>query len=105
MRPVLHDSPYGFEVMDKAPANAFATIREDEGLTVIAPGDGWARISLAVHSSLAAVGLSAAISGTLAAAGISCNIVAGYHHDHLFVPWPRRHDAMTALATISGDRP
>jgi hypothetical protein len=109
MRPVLHDLSYRFEVMDvalaEAPADAFATIREEEGLTVIVPGDGWARISLSVHSSLAAVGLSAAISGALAEAGISCNIVAGYHHDHLFVPWPRRHDAMAALTILSGAQP
>ena len=103
MRPVLHAQPYDFAVAEIAPADAFATIREDEGLTVVAPAEtgGWARISLSVHSSLSAVGLSAAMARALADNDISCNIVAGYHHDHLFVPWPRRHDAMAALATLS----
>ncbi|MDH7638870.1 ACT domain-containing protein [Sphingomonas oryzagri] len=103
MRPELHPDRYDFDVRDSAPSNAFAVIREDEGLTVIAPGETgtWARISLSVHSSLSAVGLSAALARALADKDISCNIVAGYHHDHLFVPWPRRHDAMAALATLS----
>ena len=67
MRPVLHDEPYGFELLDldaPLPADVFALIWEEEGMTLIAPfPDGaWARISLAVHSSLSAVGLSAAIA-------------------------------------------
>jgi uncharacterized protein len=103
MRPVLHPHAYDFAVTDAAPADAFAIVREEEGVTVIAPAErgGWARISLSVHSSLSAVGLSAAMAQALADRDISCNIVAGYHHDHLFVPWPRRHDAMAALAALS----
>jgi hypothetical protein len=27
--------------------------------------------------------------------------VAGFHHDHIFVPWPRRHDALTALQELT----
>jgi hypothetical protein len=109
MRPVLHDEPYGFTVAaegEAPPAAAFALIREAEGLTVIAPAEGgeWARISLAVQSSLSAVGLTAAFATALADAGLSCNTVAGYHHDHLFVPWPRRHEAMAALARLTEDR-
>ena len=81
----------------------FALVREDEGLTLIQPDPAgeWARISLGVHSSLEAVGLTAALSRRLAGAGISANIVAGLHHDHLFVPWDRRDEAVAALAGMS----
>jgi len=103
MQPKLHPDRHDFAVCDSAPSDAFAVIREEEGLTVIAPREAgeWARISLSVHSSLSAVGLSAAMAKALADRDISCNIVAGYHHDHLFVPWLRRHDAMAALTTLS----
>jgi hypothetical protein len=106
MRPVLHDEPYGFEMLDPdapLPAGVFALIHEEEGMTLIAPfpDGGWARISLTVHSSLSAVGLSAAVAGALADRGLPANIVAGYHHDHILVPWERRHEALQTLATLS----
>ena len=83
--------------------DAFALIREDEGLTAIRahPEGEWARIGLEVHSSLSAVGLTAALSRALAEADISANIVAGLRHDHLFVPWNRREDAMGCLKALS----
>lgn len=74
-----------------------ASFREDEGLSLILSKEKadslgleyyfeacW--ISLTVHSSLEAVGLTAAISSELTKHNIPCNVVAGYHHDHLFVP-------------------
>ena len=78
----------------------FAILREAEGLTVIRvdPSGDWARISLGVHSSLEAVGLTAALSSRLADLGISANIVAALHHDHIFVPWDRREEALRALS-------
>lgn len=87
------------------PEEAFALIREDEGTTAILPdpaGD-FARITLTVHSALDGVGLTAAVAGALAERGIACNVVAGFHHDHLFVPWERRHEALAALADLSRD--
>lgn len=110
MRPVLHDTPYDFRVAAAGappPADAFALIREPEGLTILTEdaGGDWARISLSVHSSLSAVGLTAAFAQALADDGISCNTVAGFHHDHLFVPWHRRHDAMAALNRLSERTP
>jgi hypothetical protein len=54
-----------------------------------------------VHSSLSAVGLTAALSTALAEAGISANIVAALRHDHLFVPWNRREDALRCLEALT----
>ncbi|MGY6637630.1 MAG: ACT domain-containing protein [Erythrobacter sp.] len=86
-----------------APTDAFALIREDEGLTAIVPDEGgdFARITLMVHSALEGVGLTAAVSGALASAGIACNVVAGFHHDHLFVPWERRDEALAVLQRLA----
>ena len=91
--------------------DAIATMREAEGLTVVvaerdAVARGWAIafraawITLRVHSDLAAVGLTAAFARALGDAGISCNVVAGVHHDHLFVPIARADDAMRALRAL-----
>ena len=114
MEPVLIPEPYGFAVWTGGALliEPFATVAEAEGLTVIAPlaemraagmvSDPWARISLTVQSDLAAVGLTAAFAGALGREGISCNVVAGFHHDHLFVQWDRRRDAMAALRSLSG---
>ena len=108
MEPVLHPEPYGFAVREGAlPPGTFATVAEAEGMTVVAPlaalggGEPWARISLTVQSDLAAVGLTAAFATALGAEGISCNVVAGVHHDHLFVQWDRRADAVAALRRLS----
>jgi uncharacterized protein len=54
-------------------------------------------ITLTIHSDLEAVGLTAAISKALAEAGISCNVVAGYYHDHLFVPLDKAHQTIEIL--------
>jgi len=68
---------------------------------VIRPGEGWARITLQVHSSLAAVGLTARVAESLAAHGISANMVAAFHHDHVFVPWARRGEALKILENLA----
>lgn len=60
---------------------------------------GW--ITLRVHSALEAVGLTAAVARELADIGLSCNIVAGYHHDHLFVPYERVAEAVAALEALA----
>jgi hypothetical protein len=96
---VLDETQYGFETSAETPSldDAFALIREAEGVTLIRPGVGWARITLGIHSSLAAVGLTARLAAALAARGISANMIAAFHHDHVFVPWNRRDEAMVAL--------
>ena len=88
-----------------------ATIEEDEGTTLVLdtadataaglPFEGeWAWLSLEVHSSLDAVGLTAALSGALAGAGIPANVLAGYHHDHVVVPADRADEAVTVLHAL-----
>jgi hypothetical protein len=106
MAPVLDPREWFFVQVDGAPpADAFAVIREDEGVTAIVSGEragmAFGRITLMVHSALEGVGLTAAVSGALAGAGIACNIVAGYHHDHLFVPWERREEALAVLRGLA----
>ena len=59
-------------------------------------------ITLTVHSSLEAVGLTAAFSAALGDAGISCNVLAGLYHDHVLVPVGRCNDAVTVLRELSG---
>lgn len=59
-------------------------------------------ITLQVHSALEAVGFLARITTALAAEGMGVNPVAGYYHDHLFVPENRAEDAMAALARLAG---
>jgi hypothetical protein len=54
-------------------------------------------ITLAVHSSLEAVGFLAAITARLADAGISVNAVSAFHHDHLFVPEHKASEALRLL--------
>lgn len=61
------------------------------------------RITMKIHSSLTAVGFTAAFSKVLTEAGISCNVVAGFFHDHIFVPSERASAAMTTLTSLSAD--
>lgn len=104
MAPMLDARRWAFVVARGAPPEeAFAVIREDEGTTAILPdraGD-FARITLTVHSALEGVGLTAAVAGALAERGIACNVVAGFHHDHLFVPWARADEALAILQRLA----
>ena len=103
--PELDPVEYGFETLAEAPplGNAFALIREAEGITRVGPGRGWARITLGIHSSLEAVGLTARLARTLAERGIAANVIAGASHDHIFIPWERKGEAMAALRQLAPD--
>jgi hypothetical protein len=90
-----------------------AVLTEGEGTTVVATAEtaadrGWpvgflaAWLTLDVHSALDAVGLTAAVSGALAEAGIACNVLAGFHHDHLLVPVDRAGEAAALLEALNG---
>ena len=115
MEPALHAGTWAWCALPAGTCvdgvDAVATLREAEGLSVVvneaqALARGWpvafrsAWITLTVHSDLAAVGLTAAFGRALADAGIPCNVVAGVHHDHLFVPVGRADDAMAALRAL-----
>lgn len=93
---------------DHAQLEPIGAFSEPEGLTLIIPlakaveyglkiESVFKGITLGVHSSLDAVGFTAAFSGKLAACGISANVVAGYHHDHIFV---HREQAQRAIAVL-----
>lgn len=88
-----------------------AIIAEAEGVTVVAtekvarangwPTDQlWSWLSLDVHSSLHAVGLTAAIAKSLTEASIPCNVIAGYYHDHLLVPSGKAEQAIACLELL-----
>jgi len=113
MKPVLNGGEYVFCSFGKDDGvdlkEAVCIFKESEGLSVILPKkvadenhynysfvSSW--ITLTVHSSLDAVGLTAAVSRALAENNISANMVAGYYHDHVFVA---RRDADRAMRVLS----
>jgi hypothetical protein len=114
MKPELQPGDYVFCTVEDGntvpAAESILIFREKEGITVIVRKEvadksrlnysfvaAW--ITLTVHSSLAAVGLTAAFSKALAENGISCNVVAAFYHDHLFV---RQQDAAKAMEILNG---
>ncbi|PTQ00470.1 ACT domain-containing protein [Vibrio sp. ZF 223] len=117
MSPELIEGNYVFctvegELADYVHLNPMATFREKEGLTLVLTEevatqaqlsfDGvFSLITLSVHSSLDAVGLTAAFATKLGSYGISANVIAGYYHDHIFVQKNKADEAMSALREFS----
>ncbi|MCC3155257.1 ACT domain-containing protein [Hymenobacter sp. BT770] len=118
MQPVLNAGQYVFcttHAVTTVPAElVLGSFRETEGLTLIVAREtadahglsydyvsAW--LTLNVHSSLAAVGLTAAVAAALARENISCNVVAAYFHDHLFVAQADAQRALAALQAFSGE--
>ncbi|WP_434051596.1 MAG: ACT domain-containing protein [Roseibium sp.] len=118
MRPMLDPEPYVFctfanrTFQDLVDYDAIGLFAETEGTTAILPverarelgladAEWFRRITLTVHSSLEAVGLTAAIAEALTKEGISANVVAAYFHDHVFVPAERAGEAMDALRNLA----
>ncbi|MFJ8082958.1 ACT domain-containing protein [Streptomyces sp. NPDC096205] len=115
MRPELRAGRYVFTTVEggvPSGVTPLVTVAEDEGLTLVVPLEeadaaglaydyvaGW--ITLRIHSALDAVGLTAAVSRELADVGLSCNVVAGFHHDHLFVPYEHADRAVAALDSLA----
>lgn len=115
MTPQLQEGEYVFCTVPDNQAidikDILGSFREEEGVTLILSRKTADRLQLAytyiaawitlkVHSSLSAVGLTAAFSTALGREGISCNVVAAYYHDHIFVAKADAERAMEALAAL-----
>ena len=105
--------PFDFDIGSiESRASLIATVREVEGLTLVVEESALVEslglrvlfrsrwITLNVHSDLEAVGLTAAFSSKLGESGISCNVIAGAFHDHIFVPVDRAEEAMLRLKEL-----
>ncbi len=100
------------QLSDHAQLNPLGTFIEGEGLTLILEKNSadkanisyegiFKQITLTVHSSLEAVGLTAAVANKLSDKGISANVVAAYYHDHIFVQAEKADEALSALQEFS----
>jgi len=118
LRPVLLDGDFvfctavGASLADVAHLNPLATYQEQEGLSLLLQqGQADAStyeyhgvfkgITLSVHSSLGAVGLTAAVASKLAEFDIPANMVAAHYHDHVFVPREKAPKALELLRQFS----
>lgn len=117
LKPALRSGDYVYAAWPAGMAvddGVAAVIREEEGTTAVLTRDradelgldysfvaAW--ITLEVQSALDAVGLTAAVSSALTAAHISCNVLAGLHHDHLLVPAGEAARAMEILRELSAE--
>ncbi len=104
----VRDARYG----DLSHTRPVACMAEPEGLTLVvakedADEEGLAYqgtfrcIRLGVHSSLQAVGLTAAVASALATHDISANMIAGYYHDHVFIPSAHADAALQILKSMN----
>ncbi len=114
MEPMQRRGEFVFVSAPTLPADVVieASVRESEGISYVLARESADRLGLAyeyvaawitltVHSALHAVGLTAAVSTALAQDGISCNVVAGLHHDHLLVPFELADAAMRSLRELA----
>src|SRR5690625_2371425 len=118
LEPVLDLEEYVFctvngELKNYFGLNPLATCVEPEGLTLVltkvqaqrlgaCTDSTFKRITLSVYSSLEAVGLTAVVASALAKEGISANVIAAYHHDHVFVPTDKANQAVQILTKLRG---
>ncbi|PSW15575.1 transporter [Photobacterium rosenbergii] len=117
MAPELKDGEFVFctvegDLSQYVGLSPISTFQEQEGLTLVLGKDNadkaglayegtFRMITLTVHSSLEAVGLTAAVASKLAERGISANVIAAYYHDHVFVQSAKAAEALEALHSFS----
>ena len=116
MSPYLHAGNYVFVTVADSSSidrkDCICELKEQEGSTIVLAQEkadvlqlpysyvaSW--ITLTIHSSLEAVGLTAAFSTALAEHNISCNVMAGYYHDHIFVD---KNNAQKAIEVLNNMR-
>lgn len=115
IQPELNPGTFAFATLSPdqpvSLADLVALIQEPEGTSVVVNEADLSRlglktnflcawITLTVNSALHAVGLTAAFSSSRGSAGISCNVVAGTNHDHIFVPVSQATAAMKVLQAL-----
>lgn len=108
MQPELRPGLFTFSSLPPGaplPSGTIASFAEDEGLSVVVPVDGESStpmrcITLRVQSALDGVGLTAAVAATLAELDIPANVIAAFHHDHVFVPAAMAGRALAALEDL-----
>jgi len=118
MTPILNKGDFVFAtVKDACKINRNDTVcefREEEGVTLVIEKKkadklkldydyiaAW--ITLEIHSSLEAVGLTALFSTELAKNNISCNVIAAYYHDHIFIAKEDAEKAVQVLTDLSNN--
>ena len=116
MSPKLNEGEFAYCTVESLQyanmLNPLCMFQEEEAVTLVLSKEQadeaslpysstFAWITLTVHSSLEAVGLTAAVSKALTEANLSCNVVAGYYHDHIFIPVKDAKRAMDVLEELS----
>lgn len=117
MKPKLNEGDYVYCTVESksqaAQLDPLCMFAEEESVTVILPRSKadsmglsylttFAWVTLTIHSSLEAVGLTSAVAKALTEENISCNVVAAYYHDHIFVPMQDGTRAMDVLNALTG---